>query len=156
MNSPQELQSLLQAELATLQTLHTAIEVEHEALLANTPEPLESATQSKLQAISGHAEQQARRLAWMQDQGLDDGLPFQELLEKIGGNAELGSLQQALASLAENCQDGNRRNGTLILRLQDRAQSALDILRGDEPGGDIYSLSGAREHRNDGRSLGKA
>lgn len=150
-----ELQAFLEAEVRTLSALNTAIETEHGALTGDAVDALEIATRDKLQSVADHADQQSLRVNWMRENGFED-MPYQDLLDKIGGTAALEALQRSLATLAETCQNNNRRNGSLILRLQDRAQNALDILRGDEPGGDVYSLSGTRQHHSDGRSLGKA
>jgi flagellar biosynthesis/type III secretory pathway chaperone len=76
-------------------------------------------------------------------------------VRSTGDDSTSLQLQEQLASLAANCQDSNRRNGVLIVRLQERTRGALDVLRRDDST-DLYSLSGAREHHSDGRTLGKA
>ena len=151
-----QLEQLLRAELTTLQALAGALEGEHLALLATDVAALETATATKNAAIAAHREQQAQRLAWMQTAQLAPDTPLDDLVSAAGGGAAARQLQAELAALAADCQDSNRRNGLLILRLQEQTRGALDVLRRDESGTDLYSLSGAREHRSDSRSLGKA
>lgn len=149
------LEALLNAELNTLEALSTALEQEHTALLGNQPVDVESATAVKNAAVEQHRQQQAQRLTWMAQMGFPTDLALSELVARCGAETRAGDLQQRLASLARSCQDNNRRNGGLIVRLQEHARSALDVLR-REDSTDIYSLSGAREHHSDSRTLGKA
>lgn len=152
----QALKALLRAEFATLQRLDKALETEYETLLADSPEALEQATGNKVTAIDSHREQQVQRLQWMDRESLPGDQSFASLASLVDGEAELEDLQAQLVELANRCQENNRRNGGLILRLQERTRGALDVLRGSDSKGDLYSLSGAREHHADGRSLGKA
>ncbi len=149
------LETLLTAELETLEALSTALEQEHSALLGNQPADLEAATTAKNAAVEQHRLQQAQRLTWMAQLGLPADMALSELVAHCDAERNAGDLQHRLASLARACQDNNRRNGGLIVRLQEHARSALDVLR-REDSADIYSLSGAREHHSDSRTLGKA
>jgi len=149
------LASLLRAELATLQALSRAVDEEHEILLSGKPEALEDVTSRKRSAAEAHGAQQQRRLAWMQGQGLPVDARLGELPVVSEGSAELRRIHDDLANLAQDCFERNRRNGGLIVRLQDRTRSALDVLRREESS-ELYSLSGARERSGGSRSLGKA
>ncbi|MFT4768999.1 MAG: flagellar biosynthesis/type III secretory pathway chaperone [Glaciecola sp.] len=153
-----QLTPLLTAELSTLQTLETALDAEYQALISNKVDDLERATVAKNAAVAAHRAQQDQRIGWMQGLGL--GLrpdsPLGDLVSHCGGNKADIDLQNQLISLATLCQDNNRRNGGLILRLQGRTRGALDVLRREDGGPDLYSLSGSREHQSDSRTLGKA
>lgn len=152
-----ELTRLLHAELETLRALCDALDGEHSALTRADVGALETATQGKTQAVESHRAQQQQRLTWMAAAGLDSSVPLADLLDDLGAkNTDLSDLQVQLAALATRCQGSNRRNGTLITRLQSRTRGALDVLRGAEPAGDLYSLSGARDGGSDSKSLGKA
>lgn len=158
------LQNLLDGEFATLRALNDALENEYRALIGNDVEALELATKQKTAALSAHRTQQMQRVSWLQAQSLDhpreqssgNNPGASPLAQLIDSDPALTALETTLATLAEACHDSNRRNGGLILRLQDRTRNALDVLRGGDSGGDLYSLSGARQHKADGRSLGKA
>lgn len=151
-----QLTPLLKAELSTLQALGQAIESEYKALINNKVEDLEGATVSKDAAVAAHRAQQEQRIGWMHGLGLSPDSSLGELVSHCGDNPTDIDLQNQLISLATECQESNRRNGGLILRLQDRTRGALDVLRREDGGPDLYSLSGSREHQSDSRTLGKA
>jgi flagellar biosynthesis/type III secretory pathway chaperone len=159
-----QLLRLLEAELTTLQSLADALEAEHRALVDGEVPGIEAATAVKAAAAEAHQAQQRQRLEWMRAAGLEDKAPLAESVARLKAGGEpalasagdLAAVQGRLAELATRCQARNRHNGALILRLQERARGALDVLRGADTRGDIYSLSGAREPSADSRSLGKA
>jgi flagellar biosynthesis/type III secretory pathway chaperone len=152
-----DLTRLLQAELETLRALCDALDGEYSALTSADVGALETATHGKTQAVESHRAQQQQRLTWMTEAGLDRSVPLGDLLNDLGArDTNLADLSAQLSALATRCQDSNRRNGTLITRLQSRTRGALDVLRGAEPAGDLYSLSGARDSGSDSKSLGKA
>jgi flagellar biosynthesis/type III secretory pathway chaperone len=147
---------LLAAELARIHDLEAALLAEHEALVGSDPDALEAATRTKNAAIAAQQEQQALRSAWLRSRGMDATASLDEAIHKIGGAARLNELHEAMVRHAERCQDRNRRNGALILRLQDRTREALNILRQGDAQPALYSTSGQRENSDDSRSLGKA
>jgi flagellar biosynthesis/type III secretory pathway chaperone len=149
------LEALLREEHATLQALAQIIEDEHAVLLGQDSQALEEVTARKRHAAEAHAAQQQRRLAFMRDQRLPTDTGLGDLPTVREGPAALRERQRELAALAQACFENNRRNGALILRLQERTRGALDVLRREESS-ELYSLSGAREHSSDSRSLGKA
>ena len=150
------LRERLEAELASMRALRDILETEYKALLDGDAEHLEAVTRRKNTALSEHQGCQQRRLAWAADLALPANASVSEMVDTVAGGGELRELANELSGLANRCQEANRRNGALILRLQDRTHNALQVLRGDTPGADVYSLSGAREHHVDGKSLGKA
>ena len=150
------LHELLQNELETLQTLDGALEEEHAALTGNDAGKLEAVTKRKSEAVAEHRARQHERLQWMQRLGLPSDLILVDLVARLNGSNALYLLQSELAELADRCQENNRRNGGLITRLRERTQNALSALRGESANSDVYSPLGAKQHRNDARSLGKA
>ena len=153
--APQELFALLKAEHETLSALYDALSAEYKALVAADVDTLEATTLAKNRCLEAHSAQQQKRLEWMAALGFPPDSRLTDLVQRAGEGQDLIDLRQRLATLAQECQDANRRNGGLIVRLQDRTRGALDILRREERS-DLYSLSGAREHKSDGRTLGKA
>lgn len=154
-NGANTLAALLTAELSSLKAVESTLDQEHDALLDSNPASLEAATLAKNAAVEQHRQQQTERLNWMTQQGFPADLALSELLARCSADENVGALAEQLTSLAQQCQDSNRRNGGLIMRLQEHARGALDVLR-REDSSDVYSLSGAREHRSDSRTLGKA
>lgn len=150
------LKKWLEAERATMQALWESLDAEYKALGSDDVERLEAVTRRKNSALAEHQGGRQQRLAWAEGLDLPRDASVSEIVDRLAGGGELRELASELLSLVKRCQDANRRNGVLISRLQDRTRSALQILRGDTPGSDLYSLSGAREHHVDGKSLGKA
>lgn len=151
-----ELATLLRGELETLRALDSAIAAEYAALTDNSVEHLEDVTRTKIDAVDTHRSQQDIRLQWMQAKGFARDLGLAELVAQTGASVAGKQLQTELSELAAQCQENNRRNGGLIVRLHERAQGALEVIRGDSATSDVYSLSGAKEHVDHGRVLGKA
>ncbi|MFK7828977.1 MAG: flagella synthesis protein FlgN [Congregibacter sp.] len=151
-----ELLQLLSQELGTLQVLDSTLSEEYAALVDSAVTRLEEVTGSKVSAVESHRNQQQQRLQWMNEKGLSADLSLGDLVSQVNDSQALRQLQAELSALAAQCQENNRRNGGLIVRLQERAQGALDVLRGESSKSDVYSLSGAKEHGSESRSLGKA
>ncbi|MEM1404356.1 MAG: flagellar protein FlgN [Pseudomonadota bacterium] len=157
MNNPQQaLEHLLTQELATLAVLKAILDEESSALLADNAESLEQITERKNNAIAAHAAQQTQRVQWMASAGIPSNAGLTDAVAIAGSTPRLESLRADLTSLAEECAGLNRHNGGLIRRLQERTQGALNILRGNENHGDVYSLSGAKAPQGGSRTLGKA
>ena len=150
------LKPLLEAELNTLQTLAACLKSEHTALLSNEVADLEQATRNKQDAISAHQTQQTQRIQWMAARGIPSTTGLKELLSLCKAGNDVDALRNRLSTLADECQSLNRSNGGLILRLHERTRGALDVLRGDTENSDVYSLSGAKQHQSESRTLGKA
>jgi len=151
-----QLEILLSAELATLKNLKTTLEDEHQALLHSEVGLLEDATEKKHAAAQAHRQQQDQRLSWMGALGISLDASLTEIVAQCGDVEANAALQRELSALASDCQESNRRNGGLIIRLQERAKGALAVLRRDDARPDLYSLSGSKEHQSDSRTLGKA
>lgn len=147
---------LLAAELAGIHDLEAALAAEHDALISGDPDALEAATRTKNAALAAQREQQTHRSAWLRSQGMDGTAPLDEVIEQVGGSLHLNELRKTMIQHARRCQDRNRHNGALILRLQDRTREALNILRQSDAQPTLYSTSGQRDSSDDTRSLGKA
>ena len=150
------LREWLESELSSMRALEKSLDAEYQALSGRDVEHLEAVTRRKNSALAEHRGGQQQGLARAAGLGLAAEASVSEMLNTLAEGGEFSELARELLNLARRCQDSNRRNGMLILRLQDQTRSALHILRGDAPGTELYSLSGAREHHVDGQSLGKA
>lgn len=150
------LREWLESELSSMRALEKSLDAEYQALSGRDVEHLEAVTRRKNSALAEHQGERQQGLARAAGLGLASDTSVPEMLDTLAEGGEFSELARELLNLAKRCQDSNRRNGMLILRLQDQTRSALHILRGDAPGTELYSLSGAREHHVNGQSLGKA
>ena len=132
----------LEQELLTLTALHEALQGESTALAEGDPAIIDAAIATKNAALQAHQAEMNRR-------------PTGDVPEAV--KADLEALQDRLAGLAAECQDLNRRNGTLISKLSDRTKAALNVLQGTEEMAVLYSASGVEATAGKGsRVLGKA
>ena len=132
----------LEQELLTLTALHEALQGESAALAKGDSAHIDAAIATKNAALQAHQAEMNRR-------------PTGAVPEAV--NADLEALQSRLASLAADCQDLNRQNGTLISKLSNRTKAALNILQGTEDATMLYSASGMEATAGKGsRVLGKA
>ena len=132
----------LEQELLTLTSLHEALQDESAALSGGNANEIDAAIAAKNEALQAHQAEMSRR-------------PESEVPEAI--KADLQDLQDRLAALAAQCQELNRRNGTLISKLSDRTKAALNVLQGTEDMTVLYSASGVEGASGKGsRVLGKA
>ena len=132
----------LEQELLTLTALHESLQGESAALVEGDPAIIDAAIATKNAALQAHQAEMNRR-------------PTGDVPEAV--KADLEALQDRLAGLAAECQDLNRRNGTLISKLSDRTKAALNVLQGTEEMAVLYSASGVEATAGKGsRVLGKA
>ena len=132
----------LEQELLTLTAVHEALQRESAALSGGNANDIDDAIAAKNEVLQAHQTEMNRR-------------PASEVPEAV--KADLQDLQGRLAALAAQCQDLNRRNGTLISKLSDRTKAALNVLQGTEEMAVLYSASGVEAASGKGsRVLGKA
>ena len=132
----------LEQELLTLTAVHEALQRESAALSGGNANDIDAAIATKNAALQAHQAEMNRR-------------PTGDVSEAV--KADLDALQERLATLAKDCQDLNRRNGTLISKLSDRTKAALNVLQGTEEMAVLYSASGVEAASGKGsRVLGKA
>ena len=132
----------LEQELLTLTAVHEALQRESAALSGGNANDIDSAIAAKNEVLQAHQAEMKRR-------------PTGDVPEAV--KADLEALQERLAALAAECQDLNRRNGTLISKLSDRTKAALNVLQGTEEMAVLYSASGVEAASGKGsRVLGKA
>lgn len=132
----------LEQELLTLTAVHEALQRESAALSGGNANDIDDAIAAKNEVLQAHQTEMNRR-------------PESEVPEAV--KADLQDLQDRLAALAAQCQELNRRNGTLISKLSDRTKAALNVLQGTEDMTVLYSASGVEGTAGKGsRVLGKA
>lgn len=132
----------LEQELLTLTAVYEALQRESAALSGGNANDIDDAIAAKNEVLQAHQTEMNRR-------------PESEVPEAV--KADLQDLQDRLAALAAQCQELNRRNGTLISKLSDRTKAALNVLQGTEDMTVLYSASGVEGTGGKGsRVLGKA
>lgn len=132
----------LEQELLTLTAVYEALQRESAALSGGNANDIDDAIAAKNEVLQAHQTEMNRR-------------PESEVPEAV--KADLQDLQDRLAALAAQCQELNRRNGTLISKLSDRTKAALNVLQGTEDMTVLYSASGVEGTAGKGsRVLGKA
>lgn len=131
-NQETQLMTLLQTEIGRTRDLFDSLELESEALVARDTAALEKVTENKLA--------QVRQLESL-------GQQRETLLTTIEGDplyqhSQLSSVWQELLSLAKQCQQKNRINGSIIEVGFRQSQQALDILQGTSSKPELYNNAG--------------
>lgn len=121
-NSNQALQQALQLEISCAEQMLIALEDESEALGTREPEKLEAATQIKHQKMQ-QMDQAGKERDRILSTSTNNQPPFTD-------NQPLNTLWTNLMELAEQCQQLNRVNGSIIERGYQQSRHALDILHG--------------------------
>ena len=133
--------SLLENELQSLYNVHAALEAEAKALAEGDAPALEVALGLKEAAIGTYQSQRSLRTQAPACQDTD----------------QTRSMLTELQNAAEACVSRNKSNGSLAFRLTEATQAALNILRGTESTGQLYSYAGMeRASHTSSRSLGRA
>jgi len=118
----QALHQALQLEISCARQMLAALTDESEALGTREPEKLETATQIKHQKM-----QQLEQAGKERDRVLATSASSQP---PFTDNQALNVLWTELMQLAEQCQQLNRVNGSIIERGYQQSRHALDILHG--------------------------
>lgn len=161
--SARTLAQALQFEISCTEQMLQALQAENDALGSHEPEKLEAATQVKHEKILQMQQAGQRREAVLQ--ALPAEINIQTLLSRPGTPASepgrtLKTLWLKLMSLAEQCQQMNRVNGSIIERGYQQSRHALNILQGMiVPGGtdtnssDGYNRSGHTVYSSRSRTI---
>lgn len=157
MQSHRQLRSLLDQEVENLQSLHTILQREYDALLKADAAAIEQGAALKNQALSIQSHLTENRRRWLSSApGQATEIRLAEYVQDYG-DAGLQALFTRLSDLAEECHTLNRTNGRLIAQRQQQTLGALDILRHTDSTNTTYSLTGKTSPADPtGRTLGKA
>ncbi len=127
-----QLGQLLQSEIEAMNRLKLSLEHEYDSLALSHSENLETVVyekQNEIRELERLGKQREQLMAAMNisDTELSSGHnPFAE-------NTQLHDLWSQLVSLAEQCRDKNRINGSIVDSVARQTKYALDILHGISP-----------------------
>ena len=141
---------------ATAELIETLTE-ERKSIIGADTAALESAVRNKEQGLEQlhHLEQQ--RLSLVEAAGYGptpDGM--ESYMQQDQGSGEIFKLWKQLLAHAANCRDQNRENYQLVELYSHRTHQALNILRGEDPGQEVYGPAGFTREQHERRSLAKA
>lgn len=130
------LQEIIAAETAAMRRVLEILGQESAALLARDASVLPAITNSKADAVAHAAGLGQQREAFLQKNS-DPG--------QAGAASGLSQLHEMLQlrELALECRQLNEANGLMIRSQRRRLEGALGILRGGQPGMDVYGRDGA-------------
>jgi flagellar biosynthesis/type III secretory pathway chaperone len=134
----------LDRQIATMETLRTCLEEEHQALQSRDPEQLLSVTERKTACLSDAGK--ISRLC----QELEANEAAQT--PTTSGRA-ISRQRDQLDTLTRMCRDLNIANGSLIRRQKTRVEKTLQIMRGEPEHADVYGPSGVAASRNSTRRI---
>ena len=124
---PQSLDDLLRQELESLQSLAALLEQEHDCLLKAAADQLPALTEQKNTLMTRLDSLESER---------------QRLLHGDKAAAEGSPMWASVQARARQVAEANQRNGVMISALVRSTEGALQILRGDPDGVDLYGSHG--------------
>lgn len=155
--SPSDLVKNLEAELRVFQDFIQVLQTEQDALVQGNVDPLLELARIKSEKVvllSQLAESRTRflsALGYHQEQG---GMT-KWLQQRDGGNPQIAELWQQLLVLAENAQQLNQINGSMIDTRLRNNQQALAILQVAAKQSTLYGPDGQTQALGLGRPIGK-
>lgn len=148
---------LLQEQLDAAGRLNTLLEQEQNALTQVDPATVETLAAEKQQLLERLEDRERQRLELLASAGYAPGNPgMTAFLRANDPDGVLGAKWDRLLSEVRRCRDQNRCNGGILEMTRVRLQHALDILRGQLPGGPGYGPKGKPVGHNERRSIAKA
>lgn len=155
--SPSDLIKNLEAELRAFQDFIQALQTEQDALVQGNVDPLLELARIKSEKVvllSQLAESRARFLS-AQGYSQEHGGMTKWLQQRNGENPQIAELWQQLLSLAENAQQLNQINGSMIDTRLRNNQQALAILQAAAKQSTLYGPDGQTQSPGLGRPIGK-
>ena len=123
------LERLLAEEVAALTELAVILDVEHQALVANSVDALVSASEQRHRYIAALVRIEDERRALCRTMGVAaDRRGLQRLLQQADPSQELARRWAGCAQLAERCRRGNDRNGALVAARMKRVEQVLALI----------------------------
>ena len=152
-----EMIEVLNQEICATTQLIEALMAERNSIIGADTAALESAVRDKEQGLEKLHEVEMQRLSLMEAAGYSpnpDGM--QCYLQQNRSRGEIFNLWQQLLMQAASCRDQNRENYQLVEMYSRHTHQALCILRGEDPGQEVYGPAGIAHDQHDRRSLAKA
>jgi flagella synthesis protein FlgN len=156
-NSTSDLVQNLEAELQLFQDFIKVLQTEQDALVQGNVDPLLELARiksGKVVLLSQLAESRVRFLS-AQGYSQEHGGMTKWLQQHAAGNPQIAELWQQLLTLAENAQQLNQINGSMIDTRLRSNQQALAILQAAANQSALYGPNGQAQTLGLGRPIGK-
>ncbi len=154
--TPQQVDSLLSAELEATQQLVQALEREFTALNQNSTEQLDAVVDAKREALARLEALETSRLNWLAGCGCDNS--DAGMLTALGQLPESDTITahwQQVRDTANQCRLLNERNGHTVNLKHNHLRRALDLLTG-RPATVTYGPEGKPTDSGESRTITKA
>lgn len=147
----EHLERLITEETAALRRLEVLLDSEHEYLLANNVDDLDSAGDARQECVASllRIDDERRSLCRMMNLPADPP-GIERLLTWCDPSRALQRRWGECAEMAKNCRSRNDRNGALVTVRLKRVEGLLDVLTGRSNQPKVYGKQGGYD--NQGRS----
>jgi len=157
--SPSDLVKNLEAELRAFQDFIQALQTEQDALVQGNVDPLLELARIKSEKVVLLSQLAESRTRFLSAQGYSPqehgGMTKWLQQQRDGGNPQIAELWQQLLALAENAQQLNQINGSMIDTRLRNNQQALTILQVAANQSALYGPDGQTQTLGLGRPIGK-
>ncbi len=155
--SPSDLVKNLEAELRAFQDFIQVLQTEQDALVQGNVDPLLELARIKSEKVVLLSQLAESRVRFLSAHGYsqEHGGMTKWLQQRDGGNPQIAELWQQLLTLAENAQQLNQINGSMIDTRLRNNQQALAILQVAAKQSALYGPDGQTQSLGLGRPIGK-
>ena len=156
--SPSDLVKNLEAELRAFQDFIQVLQTEQDALVQGNVDPLLELARIKSEKVVLLSQLAESRTRFLSAQGCSQehgGMAKWLQQQRDGGNPQIAELWQQLLALAENAQQLNQINGSMIDTRLRNNQQALAILQTAAKQSALYGPDGQTQSLGLGRPIGK-
>ena len=156
--SPSDLVKNLEAELRAFQDFIQVLQTEQDALVQGNVDPLLELARIKSEKVVLLSQLAESRTRFLSEQGCSQehgGMAKWLQQQRGGGNPQIAELWQQLLALAENAQQLNQINGSMIETQLRNNQQALAILQTAAKQSTLYGPDGQTQSLGLGRPIGK-
>lgn len=152
-----DMREVLNQEICATAQLIEALTAERKSTIGADTAALESAVRDKEQGLEQLHSLEKQRLSLMEAAGYSPSPDGMEMyMQQDQSRGEIFKLWQQLLVQAANCRDQNRENYQLVEMYSRHTHQALCILRGEDPGQEVYGPAGISRDQHERRSLAKA
>ena len=152
----QNVESLIQNDIATCKALLELLDKEQEALKKRDSDELAQILENKAPYLASLEQSAQTRNQWAQASTPEDAPDaWKKMLNELK-NTEVKTLWSSLKELFEQCKIKNEVNGKMLIRNQQAFGRLLDILRGQNTAKNLYNAAGESSGGSRSQIVGKA
>lgn len=147
MHLPQEISAILERETSGLRELGGLLQAERRALAENDAERIQNIAGEKRLVAEKLDQLAGSRRQYLADMGFEGSAAIDNLVAHYDNNNTPNTLSRdwrVLKQELQTCREANRVNGAIVAGAERSIHTMLALLRGRQPGQELYGKHGQR------------